>query len=69
MVSKRAYSVDPKGRRYATWRHVDRHFSKVHLLDADSHPLCGRMRGREMGRPSPPIPESALCEDCLKHDA
>jgi hypothetical protein len=69
MAATRAYSVDPNGRRYATWRNIDRGFSKVHLLGADSQPLCGRMRGREMGRPEPPFPESALCQDCLKHDA
>ncbi|MDQ3880352.1 MAG: hypothetical protein M3295_04695 [Chloroflexota bacterium] len=52
--------------RYATWRHSDRRYSKVHLLDDDAQPLCGRTPGRELGHPKPPIPESAFCEACLK---
>ena len=50
--------------RYVTWRYADRHFSKVHVVDSRGVPLCGRTPGREIGRPIPPIPDSALCEGC-----
>ncbi len=50
--------------RYVTWRYADRHFSKVHVQDAAGALLCGRTPGRDIGRPVPPIPEAALCDDC-----
>ncbi len=55
-------------RRYLTWRYPDRHFSKVHILGEDALPLCGGRPGRETGRPTPPIPPDALCEDCMALD-
>ncbi len=56
-------------RRYLTWRYPDRHFSKVHILGEDALPLCGGRPGREMGRPTPPIPEDALCDECMERDS
>ena len=56
-------------RRYITWRYADRRFSKVHVVGADGQPLCGGRPGREVGRPTPPIPEAALCPECVARDS
>jgi hypothetical protein len=56
-------------RKYLTWRYADRHYSKVHLLGTDAQPLCGSRPGREVGRPTPPIPDDAICPECLAREA
>jgi hypothetical protein len=50
---------------YLTWRYPDRHFTKVHIVDGGGLPLCGRIPGRERGRPADPIPASSFCDECL----
>jgi hypothetical protein len=54
---------------YLTWRYPDRHFTKVHIVDGAGLPLCGRIPGRERGRPADPIPESSFCDECLARRA
>ena len=56
--------MDPSKIRYVTWRYADRKFGKVHIAGAEGLSLCGRKPGREVGRPTPPIPEDAQCPEC-----
>ncbi|MGH2427775.1 MAG: hypothetical protein ACRDGV_02640 [Candidatus Limnocylindria bacterium] len=50
--------------RYVTWRLPDRHFSKVHLAGEPGATVCGRALPRAIGSPTPPIPESEMCQEC-----
>lgn len=56
--------MDPSKIRYVTWRYADRKFGKVHIAGAEGLSLCGRKPGREVGRPTPPIPEDSHCPEC-----
>ena len=56
---------DPNAPRYVTWRYADRRYSLVHVQLPGGDVLCGRTPGRDVGRPTAPIPESALCPECL----
>ncbi len=52
--------------RYVTWRYADRHYSKVHVLAETGVAVCGKVPGRELGRPTEPIPDAALCPECTR---